>query len=645
MHHCSRRQPRGGGLCESRPEPPQNLVSFTFLHLNLRGFISHSAELSAHLRIHDFPHIVGITETLLDASVATSSLSGYTLVSRLDRRTGRGGGIMLFARVDIACSVVHIADSETFERSWHILHSDRGPLLLALWYRPPAYGEISSILALRVELEKYRSSAIGTIIAGDMNVHNRPWLRHSRGNTPEGRELFNVCTGSSLVECVQQPTRGPYLLDLVLSDLDHLITAEVAAGVSDHSLVFCRLAFSMPHGSTITRNCFYYQHAQWSKLSAELSGIDWRSLLPSGDADAAAAIFAKTLLSTAKRFIPFKALPTLKTNHPWLNDRCMQLVADKCRAFGTDQFAAKQAACSQGLLNEYTAFISSTRSRLESLPSSSKRWWSLSGSLLLKASRQSSVPPLKHTDGNWALSAIGKANLLSATFAAKARLLEAETNEYSEITDPIFLTMLSGFIPIRARRVVATLEKLNIDSGTGPDDIPARILKMCSAALARPVAILIRIILSCGRWPLCWKVHWVFPLFKKKTKSDPANYRGIHLTSQVSKVVERVLGVFFQPFLEATSAYGPNQFAYMKRRGAKDALALNVLSWLTMINSGLRVGLYCSDVSGAFDRVSADRLLLKLKAKGVHDQLLKVIGSWLGQRVSLVVVDGFFFFT
>ena len=33
-----------------------------------------------------------------------------------------------------------VGDSAAAERSWHVVHSNRGPLLLGLWYRPPARG-------------------------------------------------------------------------------------------------------------------------------------------------------------------------------------------------------------------------------------------------------------------------------------------------------------------------------------------------------------------------------------------------------------------------------------------------------------------------------------------------------------------------
>ena len=218
---------------------------------------------------------------------------------------------------------------------------------------------------------------------------------------------------------------------------------------------------------------------------------------------------------------------------------------------------------------------------------------------MLQSSRESAVPPLQAPGGEWALTSEGKALLLSQTFSEKSRLPEPVEDplDSSPQESPYYMT---GFLPIRARRAARLLRNMDADSSSGPDGIPAKVLKECAASLSLPVAILTRIILRNGRWPKAWRHHWIYPLYKKKCKSDPNNYRGIHLTSQVSKIVERLLGDRFQPFLEATAAYGPNQFAYSRGGGAKDALALNVQTWLSIMNDGFRVALYCSDVSGAF---------------------------------------------
>jgi len=57
---------------------------------------------------------------------------------------------------------------------------------------------------------------------------------------------------------------------------------------------------------------------------------------------------------------------------------------------------------------------------------------------------------------------------------------------------------------------------------------------------------------------------------------------------------------------------------HSKGKGYKDTRAVNVCNWLLQMERGELVGLYCSDVSGAFDRVDKKRLSQKLRATGLH---------------------------
>ena len=71
-----------------------------------------------------------------------------------------------------------------------------------------------------------------------------------------------------------------------------------------------------------------------------------------------------------------------------------------------------------------------------------------------------------------------------------------------------------------------------------------------------------------------------------------------------------------------------------------DVLAWNVIAWISAFKNNRRVGLYCSDVSGAFDRVKKERLLEKMRAKGLHPSILKIVSSWLEEREFTVILDG-----
>ena len=63
-------------------------------------------------------------------------------------------------------------------------------------------------------------------------------------------------------------------------------------------------------------------------------------------------------------------------------------------------------------------------------------------------------------------------------------------------------------------------------SGTGPDQIAARVLRQCRDALEVPVLLLARVIFNQGRWPSIWRTHWVHPIYKKKSRANVRNYRG-----------------------------------------------------------------------------------------------------------------------
>ena len=257
----------------------------------------------------------------------------------------------------------------------------------------------------------------------------------------------------------------------------------------------------------------------------------------------------------------------------------------------------------------------------------------------MKGGKSSSIPPLQSKTGCWMLSPSQKAGLLAETYANKFRLPIEKPNQYS---DRIFASQIcmSGFLPFRRRHAQQILSSLREDSATGPDLLPTRVLTRCARSLALPVCMIVRMIVASGCWPRIWQVHWLFPLYKKHARHDASNYRGIHLTPQLSKVVERMIGVHLLPFLEKSGVYGPSQFAYRIGHGYRDALAYVTFNWVWALGLGKRVAVYCSDVSGAFDRVSAPKLLAKLSSAGVHPDLLKVLAAWLQERSANVCVDG-----
>ena len=85
------------------------------------------------------------------------------------------------------------------------------------------------------------------------------------------------------------------------------------------------------------------------------------------------------------------------------------------------------------------------------------------------------------------------------------------------------------------------LQKTNPRKATGPDSIPAHILKDCASELAPILTIIFNKSLQEGKVPKDWRHANVTAIYKKGTRHDAANYRLVSLTSLCCKLLEHVI--------------------------------------------------------------------------------------------------------
>ena len=69
-------------------------------------------------------------------------------------------------------------------------------------------------------------------------------------------------------------------------------------------------------------------------------------------------------------------------------------------------------------------------------------------------------------------------------------------------------------------------------------------------------------------------------------------------------------------------------------------IAIVISKWLLALNSGKKIGLYLSDISGAFDRVCTELMLQKAARTGLSPSWLKFLKSYFAPRQAVVVVEG-----
>ncbi len=384
--------------------------------------MSYRSELEGNILLNgDKPHVVTINESFLNRAVEEVSLSGYELVSRRDRRDESGfGGVLVFALTDFAPHIVLLEHGESYEASWHAVHSDIGPVLLCAWYRPPASGEIVSIRAFIADWERLSTRYIGTIVLGDLNAHHKRWLKHSSHNSVEGSSLYTFCCDNGFKQLVREPTREDHLLDLVLTDMDEAIGATVLPKIADHNVVRAQFALQVASIAPLSREVFLFKSADWRGMRNHFLSRNW-AWIEELCVDDSCERLSREIIDGIRLFVPTRFLYEKIATHPWLNQRCVDAIEKKRKAEGVADFTSAAEKCSDILFEEFFAYNRRIRDRLSKLKRGSKEWWRLSKHIADRKTTTSGIPALKR-HGEWALEPTQKANVLAETFASKSFL-------------------------------------------------------------------------------------------------------------------------------------------------------------------------------------------------------------------------------
>jgi len=179
--------------------------------------------------------------------------------------------------------------------------------------------------------------------------------------------------------------------------------------------------------------------------------------------------------------------------------------------------------------------------------------------------------------------------------------------------------------------VTKKLMKLQTDKLPGPNGIHPLFLKECAASAAKPSSHL-----NSERCLMTGKTAHVFPLFKKGSKTDKANYRPVSLTSVPCKIMESIIKDRMKQFLDSNGVISDAQHGFMQGRSCLTNLLETLENWTKALDEGYGIDVLYLDYRKAFDSVPIQRLSEKLKAYGITGTLLQWIESFLTMRTMRV---------
>ena len=129
-----------------------------------------------------------------------------------------------------------------------------------------------------------------------------------------------------------------------------------------------------------------------------------------------------------------------------------------------------------------------------------------------------------------------------------------------------------SMITVDWKGIHALLMNLKTKKATGPDEIPAFILKAAATELAPALANMFKLSLNLGEVPQDWREASVVPLFKKVDRHLASNYRPVSLTSITCKLLEHIVHSNVIRHFDRNDVLSDNQHGFRKRRSCETQL-------------------------------------------------------------------------
>ena len=217
--------------------------------------------------------------------------------------------------------------------------------------------------------------------------------------------------------------------------------------------------------------------------------------------------------------------------------------------------------------------------------------------------------------------------------------INSEHPSLLKIQENLTVQSVLNFKPVDEDFVSKQIGRLNVKKATGHDGISAKVLKLARPVIVKPLTDLINLTIERSEFPDSTKNAMVTPLHKKNSNLDKENYRPVSILPVVSKIYERAINeqlseFFSQHFNVYLSAFRPGY-------GCQSTLLRIIEDWKQALDEKKYVAAILMDLSKAFDCLSHDLLLLKLKAYGVSENAVKLLKSYLTNRKQCVKLGTF----
>lgn len=625
-------------------------ASFEILYQNARGLRTKSSEFFANVLSSTCPIIV-ITETWLSNDISSAQYfpPNYE-VYRADRNLAgpkkKGGGVLVAVERSLQC--VRRQELETQgECVWLDVRLLEGKkLLIGAFYVPPdtTPSVFNSVLS-SIEQASTLNSNHKLLVLGDFNTPGVNWDSHTFSHYNYNNEqkcsmILDFSAFTSLPQLNRTKNGSGSILDLCFTDISNVqvFHSDIAVVRPDkfHPPLLISTYLSVQRDiapssySTPRRYCF--RRGDYVGLYQYLSSADWSTVLIHSDVDAQVDCFTDIIKNGMDRFIP-KSKNSQKFPFWFSNElRAALKLKDrahrKARDSGLDKWKAEfrihRSTCKRLYKKDYSSYLESVEISATRDPS---KFWQFIRSHSNKADYR-----IRLVDSS-GFEVTDVANSFARHFGST--FAPPRDNETSRFIDSV---RGASSVLLDEKLVFENLKHMKPSLSSGPDGIPAAILKAFKDILVPILTSIFNNCLTTNTFPATWKISRIYPIFKSGNSTDPTNYRPISILCAASKLFESALHTVLSSCVK--NALLLDQHGFIIGRST----TTNLTCFMThaskaVTDRGQIDAVYC-DLSKAFDLVTHPLLLKKLLLCGVNAPLVALLGSYLLNRRCYVSVNG-----
>ena len=186
------------------------------------------------------------------------------------------------------------------------------------------------------------------------------------------------------------------------------------------------------------------------------------------------------------------------------------------------------------------------------------------------------------------------------------------------------------------------LKQMKPTPSTGVDGISVKTLKNLLPTIEKAILNLVNTTIGTTQYPKSLKIAKIVPLLKQgKPPNDPLSFRGINLLPSLGKVVDKIISSQIVRHLNLNKLLLHNHFGAIRGRSTIAAIATMLDDWVYDLESGENLAILILDQSAAYDLISHQILVKKLKILGFDDHAAAYFENYLKNRSQKVIVDTF----